>query len=202
MKQTLGKAGDWRDYFISVTLSASEHPRQFNSQFFLSLAAIISEIFFFFFYFNTLQHTRWLLPQNQQTQHKKRIIAHLGLTNAACLMHSWQVIVGIISIPKLVCRASSSAPLVDTFHSQRFFPPQQSSELVLSKKICRQNHNIIRGVRSQVGPENMNILVIKAWLYCDRQALTLIHKLREGQGDLVTEVFEILGWYRWKEDVS
>lgn len=119
MKQTLGKAGDWRDYFISVTLSASEHPRQFNSQFFLSLAAIISEIFFFL-----LQHTRWLLPQNQQTRHKKRIIAHLGLTNAACLMHSWQVIVGIISIPKLVCRASSSVPLVDTFHSQRgFFPP-------------------------------------------------------------------------------
>lgn len=39
----------------------------------------------------------------------------------------------------------------------------------------------------------MNILVIKAWLYCDRQALTLIQKLREGQGDLVTEVFEILG---------
>lgn len=199
MKQTLGKAGDWRDYFISVTLSASEHPRQFNSQFFLSLAAIISEIFFFL-----LQHTRWLLPQNQQTRHKKRIIAHLGLTNAACLMHSWQVIVGIISIPKLVCRASSSAPPVDTFHSQRgFFPPPQSSELVRSE-ICRQNHNIIRGVRSQVGPENMNILVIKAWLYCDRQALTLIQKLREGQGDLVTEVFEILcgGWYRWKEDVS
>lgn len=83
--------------------------------------------FFFFFYFNTLQHTRWLLPQNQQTQHKKRIIAHLGLTNAACLMHSWQVIVGIISIPKLVCRASSSAPLVDTFHSQRgFFPHRRA----------------------------------------------------------------------------